>query len=74
MTDRDEDLRATAEAIIADAERLKSIESVKATLNADDPRAEELAEESSRVAERITVEVQAQEELLREASEDGSPD
>ncbi len=47
MSDIQDDLRATAESIAADAEQLAAIETKKSKLDADDPRMIELSRESS---------------------------
>lgn len=65
MSERDEDLRATAEDLIEDAERLKRIEKRKVGLEPGDPLLVKLAEEANRVVARMAPKAQAQRELVR---------
>jgi hypothetical protein len=58
-----EDLKATAEDLIDDAEKLKKIERRKMTLEPGDPLLVELAEEASAIVARMQPKSQAQEEL-----------
>jgi hypothetical protein len=66
MSDIEDDFRATAESLAADAERLRTIEREKSTLELDDPRLETLAAESSEIAERVRVKSLLEEELVHE--------
>jgi hypothetical protein len=53
MDELEEDLRATAQAIEADADRLAAIEDEKKTLDADDPRLLDLSTEAEMIAKRL---------------------
>jgi hypothetical protein len=64
-----EDLRATAEAIAADAERLRAIEDEKAGLAVDDPRMVQLSDEAAAIARALLPKTAAQRELAEEAAE-----
>jgi len=59
-----EDLRATAEDLIGDAERLKQIETQKLTLKPGDPLLTRLSEEASAIVARMRPKTQVQEELV----------
>jgi hypothetical protein len=75
MSELDDDLRATAEDIAADAAKLNRIESEKAGLEADDPRMVELSAESEQLARRIVPKAAAERKLADLAAEpDGSID
>lgn len=69
MDPRQEDLRATAEAIAADADRLRAIEDEKASLPIDDPRMLQLSDEAEAIARALLPKTAAQSELLEEAAE-----
>ena len=70
MSEADDDLRATAEAIATDAERLATIERQKATLDADDPRIPDLSAEGARLARRIEPLTAAEADLASAARTD----
>lgn len=53
MDELEEDLRATAQSIESDADRLAAIEDEKKTLGAADPRLLELSREAERIAKRL---------------------
>ena len=63
MSDLDDDIKATSEDLIADAERLQAIESEKATLPLDDPRLTELAVEAEAIARRMGPKATAEREM-----------
>jgi hypothetical protein len=63
LSDREGDLRATAEDIEADAARLHAVESEKAGLAPGDPRAHDLAREAERLAKRLVPKTVAEREL-----------
>ncbi len=63
----DSDLRATAESIAADAERLQAIEQEKGTLDPGEPRVDVLSAEAERIAKGLVPKTAAQSELAREA-------
>jgi hypothetical protein len=67
MSDAHDDLRATAEDIATDGERLQALEEEKATLDAGDPRADEITAEVVRLVERLGPKVVAQKVLTDEA-------
>lgn len=67
MPDLEDDLRATADDIAADATRLAAIEEEKAKLDSDDPRMVELSAESQRLATRLVPKTDAELELVIEA-------
>jgi hypothetical protein len=68
MSDLEGDFRATSEDIVADAARLKEIEEEKTRLDPGDPRAQELAEESERIARRLVPKTVAEREMTEEAN------
>jgi hypothetical protein len=53
MSERGDDLRATAELLVEDADRLKAIEEAKLALPEDDERVLSLSQEAVRVAESM---------------------
>ena len=67
MPELEDDLRATADDIAADAARLAEIESEKRELDADDPRMLELSVESQRLAETLVPKTDAELDLAIEA-------
>ena len=67
MSDLENDLRATAEDIAADAARLTAIEEEKARLGSDDPRLLELSAEGEAIARRLVPKTAAESELAEEA-------
>ncbi|HUG48484.1 MAG TPA: hypothetical protein VMP67_08740 [Candidatus Limnocylindria bacterium] len=70
MTDRDDDLRATGEDLIADAEELQRIEQRKLELSADDPEAARLADESEQLVRSMTSKTALQRRLADEPPSD----
>ena len=70
MTDPIDDLRATADDLAADAERLKAIERTKAGLAVGDPALTELSAEAERLTEDMAAKAKVQSELADEASSD----
>ena len=64
MSEIEDVLRATAEAIITDAEKVKGIEQEKLDLPPGDARIPELADEAEEVAERILQEAIVERELV----------
>ncbi len=67
-----EDLRATAEDLLADAQRLKEIERRKLELDPADPEMLELAVESESVARRMAPKAAAQRALSEGMTEGAS--
>ncbi|HET9084484.1 MAG TPA: hypothetical protein VFN41_08780 [Candidatus Limnocylindrales bacterium] len=70
MSDLEGDFRATSEDIAADAARLNEIEEEKTHLDPGDPRAQELAEESERIARRLVPKTVAEREMTDQANGD----
>ena len=68
MPESEEDRRATAEDIAADASRLMAIETEKATLDGDDPRLKPLSEESEKLARGLVPKTIAESELVEETN------
>jgi hypothetical protein len=69
MSELQEDLRSTAETMSAEAERLRDIEALKATLEPDDARLLTLAEEAERIAEGLSAMAGIEKDLATEAVE-----
>ncbi|CAN5615835.1 hypothetical protein BH23CHL7_BH23CHL7_07920 [soil metagenome] len=67
MSDRDEDLKATAEDLIDDAEQLKRVEAQKLRLRPGDPKLDHLAEQASAIIRRMKPKGDAEEALVTEA-------
>ncbi len=61
--DLEGELRATAEDIAADAAQIKAIEDEKATLDPEDPRAQELSAQSEQLARRLVPKTVAEREI-----------
>ena len=72
--DLESDIQATAEDIAADADVLQAIESEKATMDADDPRALELASRAMRLARGIATKTVVEHELVVEAVKGPGPE
>lgn len=73
MSDVENDLRATAEDIAADAARLTVIEVEKARMSSRDPRLADLSAESERIARRLVPKTAAETLLTdRMASNEGA--
>ena len=68
MSDAEEDLKATAEDIAADASELQAIEEEKTRLAADDPRMPRLARLSERIVRRLLPKATVQRELIDSAA------
>lgn len=68
MSELEEDLKATARDIAADAEQVQAIETEKSDLSAEDPRAAELAEESESLIERMAHKARIETALIDEAA------
>ena len=69
MNELDEDIKATAGAIQADAATITAIEDEKIALDADDPRVEDLSTEAVAVATRLVEEARVERELVVEAAQ-----
>lgn len=68
MSQLQRDLQATAEDLVADAERLQEIEIAKAALPAGDPLTEKLSEDALALAHRMVPKAVAELELTQEAA------
>jgi hypothetical protein len=74
VSDAIEDLRATADDLAADAERLRRIEERKAALDPSDPDLLDLSAQAERLSKTIASKASAQHELAREVVDDeGDP-
>ena len=69
MTETGDDLRATSEAIVADAERLREIEERKQELPEGHPDLAGLSAEAEKVARAIVPKTVAERELADEGAE-----
>jgi len=67
MDDLEEDIRATAQSIEADADRLAAIEDEKKDLGSDDPRMLELSREAESISKRLLPKTIAEHALVGEA-------
>ena len=72
--DLESDIQATAEDIAADADVLQEIESEKAKIDADDPRALELAARAKDLAHDIATKTVVEHELVLEAGQGPAPE
>lgn len=68
MSETEDDLRAVAESLAADAERLKTVEETKAALPIGDPELAELTKESAEIIDEISAKGAHQEALVEEAT------
>jgi hypothetical protein len=73
MSNKRDDLRATAEDLIVDAERLKHVEERKLELDADDPQVERLADEGEQIVEEMLPKARLQRQIVDEPEADGAP-
>ena len=69
VTDAINDLRATADDLVADADRLREIETRKGTLAPDDPAMLDLSAEAERLSKHIAAKATAEHDLAKEVSE-----
>jgi hypothetical protein len=67
---RQDDVRATADSLVADADRLDEVEATKAELDVDDPRLPALAEEATKLTERMAAKARIQERLIKDSQRD----
>ena len=72
--DLESDIQATAEDIAADADVLQAIEAEKAKIDADDPRALELAARAVELARGIATKTVIEHELVVEAVQGPAPE
>jgi hypothetical protein len=76
MSDLGDDLKATAEAIAADAEELRDVEEEKTQLEPEDPETARLTREAERIGRRIVPKILVERQIndeLDEAAEEGRP-
>jgi hypothetical protein len=66
MDDLEEDIRATAQSIEADADRLAAIEDEKKALGSADPRLLELSREAELISKRLVPKTVAERALVGE--------
>ncbi|CAN5568854.1 hypothetical protein BH23CHL7_BH23CHL7_22540 [soil metagenome] len=66
MSDRQHDLRATAESIQSDASTVQDLEDQKLALDPDDPRVDLLAERIVTLTDRMSTKAVAERELAEE--------
>jgi hypothetical protein len=66
MSDKQDDLRATADDLIVDAERLKHVEERKLELDKDDPQVERLADEGEQIVEEMLPKAKLQRQIAEE--------
>jgi hypothetical protein len=71
MSELHEDLRATAESIAGDAERLAAIEEKKTALEDDDPKLVPLSREAQRIARDLVPKTAAELELATDSGSSG---
>ena len=67
MSEREDDLKATAEAMIDDSQRVEDLEKEKLALEADDPRYARLAREIEDLVARMAAKARAQTRLAEDA-------
>jgi len=71
MSDTDDDIRAVAESIAADADRLKALEDEEVAAPAGDPSLRSLADQAREVVEDIAAKTEEQTLLVDEATSGG---
>jgi hypothetical protein len=69
MDDLEQDIRATAQSIEADADRLAAIEDEKKTLEVGDPRLLELSREAELISQRLVPKTVAERALVKEGQD-----
>jgi hypothetical protein len=70
LTELESDIKATADDMATDAERIRRIEAEKASLDPSDDRIVELAHESESLAAELAVKAKAETALVTEAHDD----
>jgi len=70
VSEVEDDLKATADAISADARRLLAIEEAKLELDPRDPMVPMLSAESRAISQRLVVETEVEDELATTLAED----
>jgi hypothetical protein len=70
VSEVEDDLKATAEAISADARRLLAIEEEKLDLDPTDPRVPMLSAESQAISRRLVVQTKVEDELATTLAEE----
>lgn len=66
MTEREDDLRATAEAMIDDSQHLEDLEKAKLQLDASDPRYAQLAREIEQLVSRMAAKARIQTQIAED--------
>lgn len=69
MTNQEDDLRATAESIVEDADALKQVELQKLELEPEDTDTRALAERAEQLARDIAAKARAEKQLAEEIAE-----
>lgn len=72
LTNLASDIKATGDDIARDAERVRRIEEEKVSLDADDPRLLELANESEATSAKMAVKAKIETALVQEAAQHAS--
>ena len=72
MSETEEDLKATVEAITVDAQRLLAIEQEKLRLPADDPRVVPLSAESHATSKRLVVNTAVEDAVATDVARDAT--
>jgi hypothetical protein len=67
---RQDDVRATADSLVADADRLDEVEAAKGELDVEDPRVPQLAEEATSLTREMAIKARIQERLIKERRRD----
>ena len=68
MSETEDDLRATSDALLTDLRRLTALEEEKRPIEPDDPRLEEISAKVADVARRVEREGELEHELSREVT------
>jgi len=71
VSELQDDLRSTADAIAGDSDRLKQIERAKTELPADDPTLADLAAEAAHLIDEMATKAGVQSALVEEAGSSG---
>jgi hypothetical protein len=64
--EREDDLRATADSILTDLDRLRAVEDRKQTLPAGDPESDRLSSDAVRLADQLARKTRAERQLTDE--------
>ncbi len=74
MPDLEDDLRATADSLLRDLDRMKALEQEKLSLDPTDPRAAELSAQIEELARRTQTTSAAQREIVDEIQATETPE